>query len=184
MYTANITDTVIFRNLGKYPNPHIQNLKSAVEKAGTEVWVPAAVYHGLSDIGSASSPVNPYLDRAIEEGWLRVAPSLPGDHAEGFDSNAKTAEKARFAADEFLNHQSKYPETNNWQDAALVALTVRLFNANARVRVITHTADENLARACARIPPEFGYYDIKSRYYNPPQTAKDKFPTASQLTWG
>ena len=65
----------------------------------------------------------------------------------------------------------------------MVALAVRLFDANARIRVITHTADENLAKACARIPPELRYYDIKSRYYNPPQTAKVKFPTAGQLTW-
>jgi hypothetical protein len=49
--------------------------------------------------------------------------------------------------------------------------------------VNTHTADENLAKTCARIPPEFGYYDIKSRYYTPPQTAKREFPTVDQLTW-
>lgn len=68
MYTANIADTVMFRNLGKYPSPHVQNLKSAVEDAGTEIWVPAAVYHELADTGSANSPMNPYLDTAIEEG--------------------------------------------------------------------------------------------------------------------
>jgi len=42
MYTANIADTVMFRNLGKYPNSRIQSLKRAVEEAGTEIWVPAA----------------------------------------------------------------------------------------------------------------------------------------------
>jgi len=172
MYTANIADTVMFRNLGKHPSPHLQKLKSAVEDAGTEIWVPAAVYHELADTGSADSPTNPYLDTAIEEGWLRVAPSLPGDRTEGFDSSAGPVEKARFVADEFLN-----------QHAALVALAVRLFDVNARIHVITHTADENLAKACARIPPEFGYYDIKSRYYNPPQTTKVEFPTVGQLTW-
>ena len=83
----------------------------------------------------------------------------------------------------FSSNLCKYPETNNWQDAALVALAVRLFDANARIRVITHTADKNLAMACARLPPEFGYYEIKSRYYNPPQTAKAAFPTVDQLTW-
>jgi len=83
MYTANIADTVMFRNLGKHPSPHLQKLKSAVEDAGTEIWVPAAVYHELADTGSADSPTNPYLDTAIEEGWLRVAPSLPGDRTEG-----------------------------------------------------------------------------------------------------
>ena len=183
MYTANIADTVMFRNLGKHPSPRLQSLKSAVEEAGTEIWVPAAVYHELADTGSADSPTNPYLDRAIEEGWLRVATPLPGDRTKGFDRSAGPVEKARFVADEFLNQQSKYPETNNWRDASLVALAVRLFDVNARIRVITHTADENLATACARIPPEFGYYDIKSRYYNPPQTAKAEFPTVDQLTW-
>jgi hypothetical protein len=73
MYTANIADTVMFRNLGKHPSPRLQSLKSAVEEAGTEIWVPAAVYHELADTGSTDSPTNPYLDAAVEEGWLRVA---------------------------------------------------------------------------------------------------------------
>ena len=183
MYTANIADTVMFRNLGKHPNPRLQSLKRAVVEVETEIWVPAAVYHELSDTGGAGSPTNPYLDTAIEEGWLRVATPLPGDRTKGFDRSAGQVEKARFVADEFLNQQSKYPETNNWQDASLVALAVRLFDTNSRIRVITHTADENLAAACARIPPEFGYYNIKSRYYNPPQTAKAEFPTVDRLTW-
>jgi len=183
IYTANIVDTVLFRNLGKHPSPHLQSLKRAVERAETEIWVPAAVYHELADTGSANSPVNPYLDAAIEDGWLRVALPLPHDRTAGFDSSAGPVAKARFIADGFLNQQSKYPETNNWQDAAIVALAVRLFNLNARIHIITHTADKSLARACARIPPEFGYYDIKSHYYNPPQTAKAEFPTVDQLSW-
>jgi hypothetical protein len=183
MYTANVADTVIFRSLGKHPSPHRQQLESAVAEADTEIWVPAAVYHELADTGSADSPTNPYLDTAIEDGWLRVATPLPGDRTAGLDSSAGPVERARADADEFLNQQSKYPETNNWRDAALVALTVRLFDANARIRVITHTADESLAAACARIPPEFGYYDVESRYYNPPQTAKTAFPTVDGLTW-
>ena len=183
MYTANIADTVMFRNLGKEPSTHLQTLKQAVEDADTEMWVPAAVYHELSDTSGKNSPTNPYLDTAIEEGWLRVATPLPGDRGDGFDQSAGAVEKARTVADDFLNRQSKYPETNNWQDAAIVALAVRLFNENTRIRVITHTADKNLAKACARIPPEFGYYEIKSRYYNPPQTAKVEFPTVDSLTW-
>ncbi|ERG94132.1 MAG: hypothetical protein J07HQW2_00566 [Haloquadratum walsbyi J07HQW2] len=106
MYTANIADTVMFRNLGKQPSSHLQSLKSAVEEAGTEIWVPAAVYHELADARSADSPTNPCLDTAIEEGWLRVAPPLPGDRTEGFDNSAGPVEKARFVADGFLNQQS------------------------------------------------------------------------------
>ncbi len=68
MYTANIADTVMFRNLGKYPNPRRQSLNCAVEEAGTEIWVPAAVYHELADTSSVDSPINLYLDTAIEEG--------------------------------------------------------------------------------------------------------------------
>ena len=173
----------MYRNLGKHPHPRLQSLEGAVEEAETEIWVPAAVYHELGDTGSADSPTNPYLDTAIEEGWLRVATPLPGDRTKEFDRGAGPVEKARFVADEFLNRQSKDPETNNWQDAAVVGLAVRLFDENARMRVITHTADEKLTAACARIPPEFGYYDIKSRYYNPPQTAKAEFPTVDRLTW-
>ena len=58
MYTANIADTVMFRNLGKDPNPRLQSLKSAVKEAGTEIWVPAAVYHELADTGGADSAVS------------------------------------------------------------------------------------------------------------------------------
>ena len=94
MYTANIADTVMFRNLGKHPNPRLQSLKRAVVEAETEIWVPAAVYHELSDTGGAGSPTNPYLDTAIEEGWFRVATPLPGDRSEGVDSSARAVGKS------------------------------------------------------------------------------------------
>jgi hypothetical protein len=182
MYTANIVDTVMFRSIGKYPNPHMQSLKRAVKTARTELWVPATIYRELADYGT-DPPGNPYLDGGIEEGWVRVATPLPGRRSDTFDAVDAPVEKARYLADEFLNQESKYPVTNNWRDASVVALAVRLFEHNARIRVITHTADESLATACARIPPEFGYYDIESRYYNPPQTVKHEFPTADSLTW-
>lgn len=183
MYTANIADTVIFRSLGKQPNPRLQTLKRAVKEADTEIWVPPVVYHELSDTSGANVPANPYLDTAVAEGWLRVALPLPGDRGEDFDGSADPVAKARTITDDFLNARSKYPETNNWRDAAIVALAVRLFQENARIRVITHTADEKLAKACARIPPEFGYYEIQSQYYHPPQTIKSEFPTVDGLSW-
>jgi hypothetical protein len=183
MYTANIADTVMFRNLGKQPNSHLDSLKRAVDRADTEIWVPSAIYNELADSGNTASPVNPYLDAAIESGWVRVATPLPGVRGEDIDTVDDPTARARILADEFLNQGSKYPATNNWRDASLVALAVRLFERNARIRVITHTADERLAKACARIPPEFGYYEIESRYYNPPQTAKHEFPTIKSLTW-
>ena len=68
MYTANIADTVIVRNLWKYPSPRLHPLKNAVEQAGTVIWMPAAVYHELSDTRSNGSPTNPGLYNAIEEG--------------------------------------------------------------------------------------------------------------------
>ena len=33
MYTANIVGTVVFRSLGKPPNPHLSELEAAVEEA-------------------------------------------------------------------------------------------------------------------------------------------------------
>ena len=182
MYTANIVDTVMFRNVGTYPSPHLQSLKRAVKTVETELWIPATIYRELTDYGT-NPPVNPYLDTGIEEGWIRIATPLPGSRSNGFDAIDDPVEQARHIADDFLNQGSKYPVINNWRDASLVALAVRLFERNARIRVITHTADESLAKACARIPPEFGYYEIESRYYNPPQTAKHEFPTADALTW-
>ena len=181
-YTANIVDTVIFRSLGKPPNEHVASLKQAVSAAGTELWVPPAVYRELADSGQ-EPPHNPYLDVGVADGWIRVATSFSGDRETSSESSTDPVQQARHLADDYLNQQSKCPETNNWRDAAVVALAVRLFEENTRIRVITHTADENLARACARIPPEFGYYDIESRYYNPPQTAKQGFPTVESLSW-
>jgi len=183
MYTANIVDTVIFRSLGAAPSPHLKTLEHAVETAGTELWVPPAIYRELTNYGT-SPPVNPYLDDGIEAGWIRVATPLAGDRGDTFESVTDPVAQARHLADEYLNRQSKYPVTNNWRDASLVALAVRLFEQNARIRVVTHTADEGLARACARIPAEFGYHEIESRYYNPPQTAKQEFPSTESLTWG
>ncbi|WP_311170856.1 hypothetical protein [Halobellus ordinarius] len=182
MYTANIVDTVIFRSLGKSSSPHVQSLTDAVEQAGTELWVPSPIYRELTGYGT-EPPVNPYLDDGVEDGWIRVAIPLAGNRDDAFESVTNPVEQAQHLADEFLNQRSKYPVTNNWRDASIVALAVRLFEQNARIRVITHTADERLARACARIPPEFGYYEIESRYYNPPQTAKHEFPTVEALTW-
>lgn len=182
MYTANIVDTVLFRTLGKHPSPHLQRLERAVETAETELWVPATIYRETVNSGT-DPPVNPYLDTGIEKGWIRVATPLPGRRNDPFDSVDDPVAAARHLADDFLNRESKYPVTNNWRDASLVALAVRLFEHNTRIRVITHTADELLAKACARIPPEFGYYDIESRYYTPPQTAKRQFPTVDSLTW-
>ena len=180
-YTANIVDTVIFRSLGKPPNQHIESLKQAVGEIGTELWVSPAIYRELTD-DSQEPPQNPYLDECIAEGWVRVATPFSGEREISYESISDPVQQAQYLADEYLNQQSKYPETNNWRDASVVALAVRLFEENARIRVITHTADTNLARACARIPPEFGYYDIESRYYNPPQTAKRQFPTVESLS--
>jgi len=71
--------------------PHLQKLKSAVEDAEPKFGCSSGL-HKLADTRSADSPTNPYLDTAIEEGWLRVSPSLPGDRTEGFDSSAGPVE--------------------------------------------------------------------------------------------
>ena len=182
LYTANIVDTVIFRSLGKSPSPQLRSLKQAVSEADTEIWVSPSIYRELTNYGE-DPPRNPYLDTGIEEGWIRVATPLPNNRDAAFDSVTDSVERAQHLADEYLNQQSKYPNTNNWQDASVVALAVRLFEQNTRIRIITHTADTALAQACAHIPPEFGYYDIESRYYNPPQKAKKQFPTVESLSW-
>jgi len=183
MYTANIVDTVIFRSLGKPPGPRWESLKRAVNTAETELWVPAAIYRELTDFGT-DPPKNPYLDDGTKAGWIRVATPLPGSRSDAFESVTDPVSQAQHLADGFLNRESKYPETNNWLDASIVALAVRLFEYNTHIRVITHTADRSLAKACARLPPEFGYYEIESRYYTPPQTAKQDFPIPESLRWG
>lgn len=150
MYTANIVDAVIFRSLGKSPSQHWQSLKQAVKQAETELWVPAEIYQELTNYG-VDPPVNPYLDEGIKNGWIRVATPLPGNRGDTFDAADGPVGKAHHLTDELLNRESKYPVMNNWRDASIVALAVRLFEHNARIRIITHTADENLARACARV---------------------------------
>lgn len=181
-HTANVVDTVIFRSLGKSPSPHLESLEQAVAEADTELWVSSSIYRELTNYGT-NPPRNPYLDTGVEDGWIRVATPLLGNRNTPFDSVHNPVKQAQHLTDEYLNQQSKYPEINNWRDASVVALAVRLFEQNTRIRVITHTADERLARACARIPPEFGYYEIESRYYNPPQKAKQQFPTTESLSW-
>lgn len=181
MYTANIVDTVVFRSLGKHPNSHLDRLKDAVEEAQTEIWVPNLIYEELADHGPDGT-TNPYLDHGVKEGWIRIV-SLPDPESDSVDAESGPALEAWREANHFLDQHSKYPTTNNWRDAAIVALVVHLFEQNKRIRIITHTADELLAKACAIIPPEFGYYDIASRYYHPPETAKEQFPTIDSLSW-
>jgi len=180
MYTANIVDTVVFRSLGKHPNSHLDRLEDAVEQAQTEIWVPERIAEELADHGPDGT-TNPYLDHGIENEWIRVV-SLPDPARDSADTESGLAMEAFREANHFLDQHSKYPTTNNWRDAAIAALAVHLFEQNKRIRVITHTADELLAKACAIIPPEFGYYDIASRYYHPPATAKEQCPTVDSLT--
>lgn len=181
MYTANIVDTVVFRSLGKHPNPHLDRLEDAVEEAQTEIWVPGCIYEELADHGPDAT-TNPYLDHGIADEWIRVV-SLPDPDSDSTNPESGPTVEAWREANHFLDQHSKYPTTNNWRDAAIVALAVHLFEQNKRIRVITHTADELLAKACAIIPPEFGYHEIASRYYNPPETAKEQFPTVDSLAW-
>ena len=181
MYTANIVDTVVFRSLGKHPNPHLDTLGDAVEEAQTEIWVPDLIYEELADDGPDGT-TNPYLDHGIEDGWIRVV-TLPDPESDSAEAESGPVLEAWREANHFLDHHSKYPTTNNWRDAAIVALAVHLFEQNKRIRVITHTADELLAKACAIIPPEFGYHEVASRYYHPPETAKEQFPTIGSLSW-
>ncbi|MUV88556.1 hypothetical protein GJ629_00535 [Halapricum sp. CBA1109] len=181
MFTANIVDTVVFRSLGKHPNPHLDRPEDAVEQAQTEIWVPELIYEELADHGPDGT-TNPYLDHGIDDEWIRVV-SLPDSERNSADGESDPATEAWQEANHFLDQHSKYPTTNNRRDAAIVALAVRLFEQNTRIRVITHTADELLARACAIIPPEFGYHEVASRYYHPPATAKEQFLTIASLTW-
>jgi hypothetical protein len=64
MYTANIVDTVVFRSLGKHPNPHLDRLEDAVEEAETESWVSELISEELADHGPDGT-TNPYLDHGI-----------------------------------------------------------------------------------------------------------------------
>lgn len=185
MYTANIVDTVVFRALGKPPNPSFKSLRQAAREAEAELWVPATIYKELLDgrVTGDSGPVNPYLDGAVEEGWLRIATPLSGSRDDGWGETHSDTEKARYLTGSYLNRESKYPETNNWDDSSIVGLIVRLFEGHERMRVITHTADEKLAKACTAIPPEFGYHDVRSEFYKPPQSVKTDFVKSDQLIW-
>ena len=60
MYTANIADAVIFRSLGKSPNPLLDSLQTAVEQADTELWVPASIYRELTDYRSCKAKTPPF----------------------------------------------------------------------------------------------------------------------------
>jgi hypothetical protein len=168
---------------GEHPNPHLDTLKEAVETAQTEIWVPELIYEELAEQNPDDTLTNPYLDRGIEEGWIRlVTLPEPEDDTVSVESGSNLAVEAWQEANQFLDQHSKYPTTNNWRDGSVVASAVHLFEENKRIRVITHTADELLAKACAIIPPEFGYHEVASRYYHPPRTAKRTFPTVDSLT--
>jgi len=86
--------------------------------------VPAAVYHELADTGSADCR-RIRTDTAIEE----VASQSHHRQVIAQRGSIVALDQLRKhgSLQMSFNQQSKYPETNNWQDAALVALAVRLF---------------------------------------------------------
>jgi hypothetical protein len=59
-------------------------------------------------------PRNPYLDTGIKEGWIRVATSLPNNRNTAFKSVTYSVKQAQHLADEYLNQQTKCPNTIIW----------------------------------------------------------------------
>lgn len=108
--------------------------------------------------------------------------SVPGDESNSYNSADTTAAEARHTARAYMAQQSRHSTLNEWNDTTLVGETVRLFEENEQIRVIVHTNDRKLANAAARVPPEYGYHDVRVELYDPSHT-KCSFPVAAQFRW-
>lgn len=183
-YTANLVDTGIFRAIGKPPNEQYDKLRAAVASADTRLHIPATIYEELG--GDTTADAFPsgseYVDEAIRDGWVIVADQLPGSFADDEDITSPV-ERSRHDAHRVIANVTNHPKTvNQWDDTALVGLAVRLFEQNERIRVLVHTTDRALSKAVRVVVPQYGYYEVKCRYY-PPQTVKDQIGLETNLAW-
>lgn len=184
-YTANLVDTGVFRALGKPPNKHYDNLKTAVTSVGATLHIPATMYRELGgDIAGEEFPSgSEYVDHAIRDGWITVADRLPGNRTDEYEDLDSSVEKSRHDGHQVIARLTNHPQTvNQWDDTALIGLAVRLFEQNERIRILVHTTDYALAKAVRVVVPEYGYYDTKTRYY-PPRTVKEQFPEKTSFSW-
>jgi hypothetical protein len=185
MYTANIVDTGLFRAIGKPPTESYETLRAVVTTAEATLHIPSVIYEELGGEPAAETPPSgsDYVDRAIDDGWVTVANPVSGTFADAFVDAGSPVERARHDAHQVIATLTNHPQTvNQWDDTAIAGLTVRLFEQNQQLRIIVHTTDKALATAVRAVVPQYGYYDIKTRYY-PPRTAKDRFPVADNFTW-
>jgi hypothetical protein len=185
MYVANIVDTGPFRAVGKPPSESYAALKRAVTTAEAVLRLPPTIYRELGGtITETEAPSgSEYVDDAIREGWVAVAESLPGEFSDDRSDATGTVERARHDAHHVIAQTANHPKTvNEWADTALVGLAVRLFERNEQIRVILHTTDRPLEKAARVVVPEYGYHDIKTRWY-PPKSVKEHFPKATSFRW-
>jgi hypothetical protein len=184
-YTANLVDTGVFRALGKPSNKHYDKLKTAISSVGVTLCIPATIYRELGgDIAGEEFPSGSgYVDQAIRDGWVTVADCLPGNRTDEYEDLDSSVEKSRHDGHRVIAELTNHPQTvNQWDDTALIGLAVRLFEQNERIRILVHTTDRALAKAARVVVPEYGYYDIKTRYY-PPRTVKARFPEKTSFNW-
>lgn len=184
MYTANVVDTGPIRAVGKPPGEPFSDLKTGVTAADATLHLPARIYAELGGNPDAAVPSgSEYVDGAVRDDWVTVSDPLPGRFDDGYDDAGSVVERARHDAHRVIARTTNHPKTvNEWDDTAIVGLAMRLFERNERIRVIVHTTDRPLAKAVRVVVPNYGYYDVKTRYY-PPQTAKERFPVAANFTW-
>lgn len=183
-YTANLVDAGLFHILGKTPNDGFSALRSAVETADTTLRLPPTMYEEVGGDPTAERypSGSPYVDDGIADGWICITDPVPGIETDSYADAESPAAEARHVAREYMASQSRHSTLNEWNDTALVGAAVRLFEQNERMRVIVHTNDRKLAAAALRIPPEYGYYDVRAELYDPSEV-RDLFPVPDRFSW-
>jgi hypothetical protein len=183
-YTANLVDAGLFHILGKTPNSGFSALRAAVDEAGTVLRLPPTMYEEVGGDPTADRypSGSPYVDAGISEDWIGVTDPVPGVEEDSYPDAETPAAESRHVARAYIAEKSKHSTANEWNDTVLVGAAVRLFERNERMRVIVHTNDRKLARAALRVPPEYGYYDIRVELYDPSEVA-DTFPVAGRFLW-
>lgn len=183
-YTANLVDAGLFHILGKTPNDGFSALEFAVETVDTTLRLPPTMYEEIG--GDPTEDEYPsgsaYVDDGVAEGWIEVTDSVPGSEEGNYAEAESIPAEARHVAREYIASKSRHSTLNEWNDTVLVGAAVRLFEQNQRMRVIVHTNDKKLAAATLRVPPEYGYYDIRAELYDPSEV-RDQFPVPDRVQW-
>lgn len=161
MDVVNITDTNVFRAIGKPPAEQFDELSNIIVQTDSVIKVPRPIYE---ELGGATDEVPPsgsdYIDPAIREGWVEVADPIEGESS-SVDGAIEDARKV-------MKHHADHPKTAVFEeDLSLIGLAIQLFDNAETIHINLFTSDKPLYEAARVVIPYNGYNDFTVHFFHP-----------------